>query len=159
MNMSLSKQAVRLFVGIEWDATRAYIDSVKSGIGQMANYLYDVSDGQIKLRHIWVREDMGRNPVDELGNPFYFDIMLLAQNDHAGYVSRRGHRHIQFPRRYFKSNSANNSAAELGMNPASPEHFQKLAQLLGGHLLDLRSESRKRIRSGCDIQIDLGFMA
>jgi hypothetical protein len=48
-----------LVVSIEWDAELAYIHGVEQGFRNFSNYLYDVSDGQIRLDTVWIFDDRG----------------------------------------------------------------------------------------------------
>ncbi|MCP4703152.1 MAG: CSLREA domain-containing protein [candidate division Zixibacteria bacterium] len=152
-----------LVIGIEWDATRAYIDSVKSGIAKMANYLYDVSDGQIAIGLVTVAEDLGRKTLyDDFGKVYQYDILIVAQNDMQGWIcyDKNTSAKLMMPRRYFHTNQIDQSAHENPMNPAAPEHYRRLAQLLGTHLLDFRPEVALGLsQTTCDRKGSLGFMA
>jgi hypothetical protein len=46
-----------LVVSIEWDAEKEYLNGVEQGFRNLSNYLYDVSDGQIRLDTVWVFDD------------------------------------------------------------------------------------------------------
>ena len=47
--LSRSEFRYNLLASIEWDATTEYINSLRASIRNMANYLYDLTDGQIRL--------------------------------------------------------------------------------------------------------------
>ena len=46
-----------LLVSVEWDADDIYLNSLVSGIRQMSNYLYDVTDGQLYINSVHIFDD------------------------------------------------------------------------------------------------------
>lgn len=148
---------------IEWDATRAYIDSLTSGIRQMANYLYDVTDGQVVINAVFIDEEQGRPSWE--GNRFsdsskLVEILIVADN--SQYTdSRLSYGRTIMPRRFFVSgNAANQSATENPTNPAHIDHWRELARVLGGQLFGFFPERELSPEGGsCDTRTELGFMA
>jgi parallel beta-helix repeat protein len=51
--------AYNLFVSVEWDAELMYIDSLKQAFRNLANYMYDVSDGQMRFDTIRIADNKG----------------------------------------------------------------------------------------------------
>jgi hypothetical protein len=43
-----------LLVSVEWDAAESYLTSLQDGFRAMSNYLYDVSDGQVRLDTVMI---------------------------------------------------------------------------------------------------------
>ncbi len=148
-------------IAIEWDATRAYIDSVISGMRMVGNYLYDVFDGQVRLDTVRIREDIRRELVDDPTPEFRADILIVANNvEYPLYSS--DYELVLMPRRGFgasTSEARNLSAAEDVTNPADILHWRKVAQLLAKHIFGFYRESNLEARNaGCDVSNDMGFM-
>ncbi len=148
-------------IAIEWDATRAYIDSVVSGMRMVGNYLYDVFDGQVRLDTVSIREDIRRELVDDPSPEFKADILIVANNVEFPLYSS-GYELILMPRRGFGPSTANVrnlSAAEDITNPADILHWRKVAQLLAKHIFGFYRESNLEARNaGCDVSNNMGFM-
>ncbi len=151
-----------LDIVIEWDATRAYIDSVKSGIRQMANYLYDVTDGQVQIGYVTIREDFDLEGIQNSGSLINPDILIVANNvEVPNYDERR--KRITIPRRIFLHSDgdiSHQSATEDLTNPAAVKHWSNLASLVARRYLGFLSENRTRPRSnGCNTKREMGLMS
>ncbi len=87
-----------LLVSIEWDAEESYVQGLTADFRQMSNYLYDVSDGQIRLDTVVILDD--RSQWNEA------DIQIKASNvywPNAGImgIAWTGFPPIKLPRKWF----------------------------------------------------------
>ncbi|MFH2035239.1 MAG: FlgD immunoglobulin-like domain containing protein [Candidatus Zixiibacteriota bacterium] len=84
-----------LLVSVVWEATEYYLRDLEDNIARMSNYLYDVSDGQIRLDTVYILDN----------NVFSSeaDMLVLASNlewprAHAGGILRNGIDYLYMPR-------------------------------------------------------------
>ncbi|MCX6834966.1 MAG: hypothetical protein NTW07_07515, partial [candidate division Zixibacteria bacterium] len=87
-----------LMVSLEWDAEEAYLQGLTADFKQMSNYLYDVSDGQVRLDTVVILDDKS------LWNEA--DIRITASNvywPNAGIMGMgwTGFPPITMPRKWF----------------------------------------------------------
>lgn len=87
-----------LLVSIEWDAEVAYQQGLQQDFPAMSNYLYDVTDGQVRLDTVAIVDN------GELWD--MADIHILASNCHrpnssAGGINLAGRYPITMPRKWF----------------------------------------------------------
>lgn len=149
-------------VAIEWDATREFIDSLRSGIRHLANYLYDVTDGQVQIDSVFIDEDQGRESFTYLGlDRRLRAAILMAADNSQNTVTYQSAGWGIMPRRFFKfGDGPNRSALENPTNPAHVDHVRELARSLGGLLFGFfREDNASLVGSGCDTRTELGFMA
>jgi FlgD Ig-like domain len=145
-------------VAIEWDATREYIDSVRSGMRQMANYLYDLTDGQALLDYVFIAEKQGRKEWTGPFNERPVGVLIVADNTQVPNVEK-GSQRVVFPRRFFLyGDAANQSAEEDPSNPADMENWRELMPALAEQLFGFESERKFFFGFTCDSKKDLGFM-
>ena len=64
-----------LLVCLNWNADSGYIGKLKTGFKKASNYLYDVTDGQMKLGNIDVRKNVGA------GDALWNDADIQITND------------------------------------------------------------------------------
>ncbi len=96
--------AFSFLVSIEWDADLDYIQSLEEGFRRMSNYLYDVSDGQMRLDTVAI--------YDNKENWGFADIQIYASNmiwPHVDAIGGIGRQYgsasdpIEMPRKWFGS--------------------------------------------------------
>lgn len=56
-HLAHTEQRFNLLVSVEWDATEEYLYSLQASLRYMSNYLYDVSDGQMRLDTVVIFDD------------------------------------------------------------------------------------------------------
>ncbi len=125
--------AYNLFVSIEWDVSLAYLDSLKQGFRNMANYMYDVCDGQVRFDTISI--------VDEKADWVHADIQVLADNTYESEATRWGllfgpplrSAAMRTPRRWYGNSDLgrNMSVTEQPLNPAAVTNYRMLAHEFG----------------------------
>jgi hypothetical protein len=87
-----------LLVSVEWDAVEAYLTGLQEDFRQMSNYLYDVTDGQLRLDTVAIVDD------GELWD--MADVRIRASNVHLpdsrpDAISHAGWYPITMPRKWF----------------------------------------------------------
>lgn len=88
-----------LLVSVEWDAAVSYLTSLEAGFRAMSNYLYDVSDGQIRLDTVMIFDN--KEHWDEADMRVYANNMELPRAVAAGINSSGSEWTIFFPRKWF----------------------------------------------------------
>jgi len=86
-----------LVASVEWEASFAYLDALEENFRHMSNYLYDVSDGQMRLdtvmiydhREQWDGADMRIHATNNIRASAYLGGMYSAINDWAIYMPRK----------------------------------------------------------------------
>jgi hypothetical protein len=110
-----------LLVSLEWEATDAYLWSLEDNFRYMSNYLYDVSDGQIRLDTVYIFDN----------NDFYAeaDLLILASNmewprAHAGGILRNGIDYLYMPRIWMgdSTRTRNHTDAVYPLDLTHPSH-------------------------------------
>lgn len=84
-----------LVASVEWEATGDYLASLEANFRYMSNYLYDVTDGQLRLDTVYIFDN---NVLRDQA-----DVLIHASNlqwpvAHAGGILRYGVGHIYMPR-------------------------------------------------------------
>ena len=84
-----------LLASVEWEATGDYLGSLQDNFRFMSNYLYDVTDGQLRLDTVYI--------FDNNVLPDQADVLIHASNlqwpvAHAGGIVTYGVGHIYMPR-------------------------------------------------------------
>jgi hypothetical protein len=84
-----------LLASVEWEATGDYLGSLENNFRYMSNYLYDVTDGQLRLDTVYI--------FDNNVLPDQADVLIHASNlqwpvAHAGGILTYGVGHIYMPR-------------------------------------------------------------
>jgi uncharacterized membrane protein len=84
-----------LLVSVGWEATESYLKSLEDNFRFMSNYLYDVSDGQLRLDTVYI--------IDNGAFSGAADIIVYASNfvwpcANAGGILSGGAKHIYMPR-------------------------------------------------------------
>jgi hypothetical protein len=84
-----------LVVSVEWEATSDYLGSLENNFRFMSNYLYDVTDGQLRLDTVYI--------IDNGSFASSADIIVYADNlawpcANAGGILKSGANHVYMPR-------------------------------------------------------------
>ncbi len=148
--------AFNLSVAINWDATVEYLDEMQASIRKIADYLYDVTDGQIRLDSVYIGDDAlpALYFVDEF--TLYRPTIVFTRNNEDYYL----HHGLEYlPRRWFLPHSSfpDSSAADYPVTLTQPATYRFVAQRIMHAILGLQSEMTGP-QSGCPYIADMGFM-
>lgn len=127
-----------LLVSIQWDATQEYMDSLESYLRTMSNYLYDVTDGQLRLHQVDIYDN--RVKWDES------DIKMFASNQvwpnaNVGSINTTGgHAHI--PRKWYgnSKDTRNFTARTDWLSTFNGYHYTTIAHELGHYMFGFWDE-------------------
>jgi len=127
-----------LVVSLNWDASQTYLDSLKTWMKYLANYYYDVSDGQMCFHQI----DIYDNKVmwDESDVKIFASNMVWPNaNIHCIYETD-GHAHM--PRKWYGgSDDTRNITAESNwMEVLNHYNYRTLGHELGHYLYGFLDE-------------------
>ncbi len=110
-----------LLVSMEWEATDTYLWSLEDNFRYMSNYLYDVSDGQIRLDTVYIFDN------DDFSAEA--DLLILASNmewprAHAGGILRNGIDYLYMPRIWMgdTTRTRNHTDAMYPLDLTNPSH-------------------------------------
>lgn len=134
--------AVNLIVGIEWEADQAYLDNLVAGLRSTSNYLYDVTDGQMRLDTVWIYNNSLLWRLADLR--IYASNVLEPEAQADGLFSADPSARILFCRRWFGSAdvSRDSTVIEWPMRPDGETNYRTIAHELGHYVLGLRDEYR-----------------
>lgn len=123
-----------LLVCLNWDANSSYIGKLKTGFKKASNYLYDVTDGQMKLGNIDVRKKVGA------GDALWADADIQITNDKQWPCSNPFGvtivgRHVYMPK-LFDGNSRSTG------DPDKSNYYRTMVHELGHYLLGFGDEYR-----------------
>lgn len=132
-----------LVVSLEWDADLVYIQSLEQGFREMSNYLYDVSDGQVRLDTVMI--------FDSKANWSEADILIYASNSvwpHVNEISGilrpagRASDPIEMPRKWFGTDTLtrNGTFNEHPLDMTAPSSYRTFAHEFGHYALSLFDE-------------------
>ena len=88
-----------LLVSIEWDASEAYLTSTETGFQKASNYLYDVSDGQMRFDTIMILDS--KTHWGDADLQIYANNVQWAQASPAGVYDAAGDKHLFLPRVFY----------------------------------------------------------
>lgn len=128
-----------LLVSLEWDAAELYVDGLRKDFRQMSNYLYDVTDGQVRLDTVHI--------MDDAALWRYADVRVRASNVHRPDASVRAMYHrdwypINMPRKWFANPDAGRRFSFL-LHPLMDEvsdNYRTLAHEFGHYALGFHDE-------------------
>ncbi|MBD3217035.1 MAG: DUF3466 family protein, partial [candidate division Zixibacteria bacterium] len=131
---------INLTVSIEWEADDVYLDRTEDGFRSMANFLYDVTDGQVRVDTIVIAD--GKRGWN------YADIHVHASNiiwpvaHVGGFYMESNDYMVQFPRRWFGNKDAgrNMSVSEYPHDPSASKQYRTMGHELGHYYLGLYDE-------------------
>lgn len=94
--------AYSLLVSVEWDADASYLYTLKQGFQRFSDYMYDVSDGQMRLDTVQIYTN-GEH-FNDADFRIYASNMQWPRANPSGIDSTN--RYLYFPRVFFGSNDA-----------------------------------------------------
>jgi hypothetical protein len=119
-----------LLASIEWDAVVPFTEGLEDEFRQMSNYLYDVSDGQIRLDTVVILDD--KSGWDEA------DVRIRASNIHGPDAVPAGIHNaldypVNMPRKWFGNpeDSRNQSYLLHPLASPEPDNFRTIAHEFG----------------------------
>jgi len=149
-----------LVVSIEWDADVEYIRSVERGFRNLANYLYDVTDGQVRLDTVMIYDDQD-HWLDA-------DIRIRASNTQWPTGSINGIHLpglgdvVTFPRKWYGDGDDTRNGTYLETPPidfSTPANYRQMAHELGHYLFGFDEEYEFADGLGhCGAVSNYGFM-
>ena len=121
-----------LLVCLNWNADSSYIGKLKTGFKKASNYLYDVTDGQMKLGNIDVRKNVGA------GDALWADADIQITNDKQWPCSdvfgvTAAGCHVYLPK-LFDGNSRTSG------DPDKSNYYRTIVHELGHYLLGFWDE-------------------
>jgi len=147
-----------LLVSVEWDAEEEYLNGLQSSFRAMSNYLYDVSDGQIRLdtvmifddREHWLEADMrirASNVFEPYGYLFGIQVPDLTKV-------------IEIPRKWFGNQdfSRIETYHQHPLNVAISTDYRGSAHELGHYGLGFDDEYEFAYGQRCGSVDNYGFM-
>ncbi len=130
-----------LVVSVEWDATVEYLNSIERSFSNLSNYLYDVTDGQVRLDTVMIYDDQD-HWLDA-------DMRIWASNVLHPFSAIYGVNQsstsdvLNMSRKWFGSldDSRNGSYDEpQPLDYNDPDNYRQLAHELGHYLLGFSEE-------------------
>ncbi|MFZ5979163.1 MAG: FlgD immunoglobulin-like domain containing protein [Candidatus Zixiibacteriota bacterium] len=154
-----SEVRYNLLVSLDWDATSEYLESLQESFRRMANYLYDVTDGQTRLDTVMIYDDREHWDIA--------DIRIHASNtvhpcaDVKGIHDPANGKMIYLPRKWFgnETDCRNLSYDEHPLVLEADVVFRTTAHELGHYALGFYDEYLF-VGGGvhCPIVDNFGFM-
>lgn len=122
--------AYNLLVSVEWDADLQYLAGLQESIRRMANYLYDVGDGQVRIDTVLVF-DNAQHWADADVQIFASNMVWPHVQDVAGIL--RGGDPVEMPRKWFGSSDGarNGSFSEDPLDLTVSDEFRTKAHEFG----------------------------
>jgi len=157
-----------LFVSVEWDAAMSYLESLRAGLKAMSNYLYDVSDGQIRLDTVVILDNKAF--WDDADIKIYASNMVHPHVDVLNGIVRSGPSGapVEMPRKWFGNSDAcrNGTYTENPLNLEDNYDVRTKCHELGHYALNFGDEYRFADGSGglvaeigrCGAIANYGFM-
>lgn len=110
-----------LLVSVEWEATDSYLWNLEDNFSRMSNFLYDVSDGQIRLDTVRIFDNGEHSTVA--------DAVILASNMEwpradPGGILLGGGNHLYMPRIWMgdSTRTRNHTDAVYPLDLTNPSH-------------------------------------
>jgi len=128
--------AFDLLVYIEWEANATYLDNFAEGMRLACNYLYDVADGQARIRNIEVYDDqvMGYDWVFRSGTNPDFHIRPVPNAAVGTYSGDTRYSRVQFltPKNFgYRSASIAGLYSEYPLDLSVPNDYRLKGYALG----------------------------
>ncbi len=146
-----------LLVSLDWDADQAYLEGLQESFRRMSNYLYDVTDGQLRLDTVVIYDD--RYLWDQA------DVWIHAKNDLHPCAFVRGiddpaPKTIMLPRRWFgnEQDCRNFSYDEHPLVLEYSTVYRTTAHELGHYALGYYDEYLFSAGERCPLIGNYGFM-
>ncbi|MCJ7497238.1 MAG: T9SS type A sorting domain-containing protein, partial [candidate division Zixibacteria bacterium] len=137
-----------LLVSVEWDAAESYLNSLQDGFRAMSNYLYDVSDGQMRLDTVMIFDN--KEHWDEADMRIYANNIEWPRAVAAGINSSDPEWTSFFPRKWFGDSdpSRNGSYSENPLNLEDSYDFRTKCHETGHYALNFYDEYKFSDGSG-----------
>jgi len=168
MKLNHTELRYNLLVSVEWDAALSYLGSLGAGLKAMSNYLYDVSDGQIRLDTVAILDNKAFwNDADI---KIYASNMVHPHVDLLNGIVRSGPSGapVEMPRKWFGNSDAcrNGTYTENPLNLEDNYDVRTKCHELGHYALNFGDEYRFADGSGglvdeigrCGSVANYGFM-
>lgn len=130
-----SELRYNLLVSVEWEATSYYLLDLEDNISRMSNYLYDVSDGQIRLDTVVIYD--AKEQWDEADMRIHANNTLIPYCDGVAGIAydASSDRHIHMPRIWWYNPDATRNHTDavypLDLSTVSVDYRSKAHEL--GH--------------------------
>jgi len=149
-----------LMVAVEWDAEAEYLSSIENGFGNLSNYLYDVTDGHVRIDTVMIHDN--QNHWLESDIRIWTNNTLWPNGSIGGIqVSSLGDV-VNMPRKWYGNvdDSRNGSYTEgSNIDFATSNNFRQLAHELGHYLFAFDEEYEfVDLLGHCDAIDNYGFM-
>ncbi|MEW5795279.1 MAG: FlgD immunoglobulin-like domain containing protein [Candidatus Zixiibacteriota bacterium] len=157
VKLNHSTIAVNLIVGIQWEADEAYISNLSAAFRNASNYLYDVTDGQLRLDTVWIYNNSLLWRLADVR--IYATNALEPEATADGIYRTDANARVLFCRRWFGSVdlSVDSTVIEWPMRPDGETNFRTIAHELGHYVLGFLDEYRVSTRR-CAPMSWYGFM-
>ncbi len=148
--------AYNLLVSIEWDTRDDYIATLENGFRYVANYLYDVYNGQLTIDTVVILDDGAY--LEEA------DVVIFADNSEWPTAVRSGVDDpggaAFMPRHFFGTpdQNRNESFSTYPYNAASGNNMRTIAHELGHYLLGFSDEYQFGGNERCNSMSNYGYM-
>lgn len=149
-----------LMISVEWDADDAYMNEIERGMKYAANYLYDVTDGQVALENVIV--------VDRKLFWKGADVLFLASTEMRpnaaieGFLTNRSgtSNQVMMPRRWFGTfeDGRDLSAVDEWLTVWPNDTWRTLAHELGHQFLGFYDEYIDIVGNPIAPGYNLGYM-
>jgi hypothetical protein len=129
-----------LLVSVEWDAAVSYLTSLETGFRAMSNYLYDVSDGQIRLDTVMIFDN--KEHWEEADMRIHANNIEWPRAVAAGINSPDPEWTTFLPRKWFGNPDAcrNGSYSENPLNLEDSYDFRTKCHEMGHYALGFYDE-------------------
>jgi len=152
-----------LVVSVEWDASVSYLTILEENMKYMSNFLYDITDGQVRLDTIRIFDDMEHWDVADVRIKADNMVWPHCRNDVAGinYPSAGGSgREIIMPRKWFgnQDESRNNTEVTNLFYSLVNQDYRTKAHEFGHYVLGFYDEymfwddDQDKYRKGDDLR-------
>lgn len=139
--------AFDLVVGVRWRSEPGYLETLRQGFYHAANHLFDVSDGQVTLDTVIIRDNAGyvSDSLDELD-------FVVEENNHvytldfdpqSGPPPDRGRLAVRLGRSFYVDELDARNASELPPDAAHIENYRLLGWVIARYCLGLKSEQNR----------------
>ena len=157
--------ALNVIVRINWNASPAYWTELESSMRHLSNYLYDVSDGQVRLDTALILDrdaDTSAYYAATYRYPFWMNIDIKRTNTQLpstyGFSFLGGGVPVM-PRNWYIPGSSfpDSSAIDYPVALDKPVTYRHMASLLMGVSFGFQSEQTSSADK-CNYKTDMGFM-
>lgn len=124
-----------LVVALNWDASDDYLNKLKSGLEKSSDYLFDCTDGHMKLGRVLIKENVSQS--SDLWKK-HADIRIhsggLIPHSYIGAVTSTKEGRQMYLSKYFKSDSTTSG------DPDKSDYYRTTIHEAGHYLLDFFDE-------------------